>query len=241
MTLPMRRSTILFAGLSALLIGIKLLFDHYPGDFPLRDQASAFTWPLVAGVLVIGLCGLLADRAARLPDPLSDGRRERFGSFWATVAGAAYGLITIAVFLLQPSGHVLGSGEVWDHVPWPWSVPFYAFGTIFLEFLLRLGALCILFWLIQVVLLRRRFQSVVFWSVAAVVSLYEIAPFLADDVANGRWLDVATAPIQPLYWSNLLEAGLLWRYGWLTPIVFRAVFYLVWHVLFGGFAQPLVT
>lgn len=124
---------------------------------------------------------------------------------------------------------------------WPWSIPFYTFGAIFLEILLRLGALCLLFWVIHVVILRRRWRRPVFWMLAAVISAYEIWPFLASDVDAGRWGKVAFAAFEPLYWSNLFEAWLLWRFGWLTPIVFRGAFYLVWHVLYGGFAQPYVT
>jgi len=43
---------------------------------------------------------------------------------------------------------------------------------------------------------------------------------------------------QPLYLSNVFEGWLLLRYGWFTPIVFRLAFYLFWHILFGGLAEP---
>jgi hypothetical protein len=39
--------------------------------------------------------------------------------------------------------------------------------------------------------------------------------------------------------TNVYEGWLLRRYGWLAPIVFGAVFYLLWHVLFGGMAKLL--
>jgi hypothetical protein len=44
--------------------------------------------------------------------------------------------------------------------------------------------------------------------------------------------------VEPLYLSNVFEGWLLLRYGWFIPIVFRLAFYLVWHILFGGFAAP---
>jgi hypothetical protein len=34
---------------------------------------------------------------------------------------------------------------------------------------------------------------------------------------------------------NGFEGWLLRRCGWFMPVVFRLAFYLVWHVLFGGF------
>jgi hypothetical protein len=41
------RSHAAFAGATLLLVAIKLLFDFYPGDFPVKGQAAAFTWPIV--------------------------------------------------------------------------------------------------------------------------------------------------------------------------------------------------
>ena len=229
-----RRSTLAFLAVAAVLVAIKLLFDFYPGDYPVRGQAAAFTWPLVGGVLLIGLLGLLADRALKFPEAFADLARERRGALVAAATGLAYGLLTIAMDVTDPGGgNPLNQAE-WPHVAWPWSVPFYTFGAIFLEFLLRLGALCILVWLIHVVLLRRRWLGPVFWSVNALVALYEILPATIEEATGGDWLSVAATPLEPLYWTNLFEGWLLLRFGWFAPIVFRFVFYLAWHVIYGG-------
>jgi hypothetical protein len=76
----------------------------------------------------------------------------------------------------------------------------------------------------------------VFWIVACIVATYEIMPYIMEDIAAQNWAAVALSALQPLYWTNVLEAGLLLRYGWLAPIVFRVAFYLIWHVLYGGLA-----
>ncbi len=70
-----------------------------------------------------------------------------------------HGLVTIAMYVWHPTGSPLGNGSGWDHMALPWSIPFYTFGAIFLEFLLRLAALCILFWFVHVVVLRRRLRA----------------------------------------------------------------------------------
>src|SRR6478672_11981725 len=98
-----RRSTVLFAGTSLVLVVIKLLFQFYPGQYPIKSQAAAFSWPLVGGILLIGFLGLLADRAARLPEPLADRARDRGGLFVAIETGALYGLITIGMYVWHPS------------------------------------------------------------------------------------------------------------------------------------------
>jgi hypothetical protein len=233
-----RPSAIAFLAAALLLVGVKLLFALYPGDFPVKGQAEAFTWPLIGGVILLGLLGLLADRSlsadGRFPEPFTDGPRERRAVLIATATGAAYGLLTIAGDLRSPgSGNPLNLTD-WPHVPWPWSVPFYAFGAVLLEFLLRLGALCILVWLLHVVLLRRRGLLAVFWAVNLIVASYEIQPMVLESVQAGDWKAVAMAPLAPLYWTNVFEGWLLLRYGWVSPIVFRLAFYLVWHVVYGG-------
>lgn len=229
-----RRSTIAFASICLVLVAIKLLFQYYPGDFPVRGQAEAFTWPLVGALLLIGLFGLLSERALRLPDAFSDMRRERRGLLIAALTGIAYGLMTaFRDYFIEGGGNVLTLTD-WAHVPWPWSIPFYTFGAIFLEFLLRLGALCILVWLVHVVILRRRGLMPVFWAVNLIVAFYEIMPMTIENFAQGRWLAVAATPLEPLYWTNVFEGWLLLRFGWFAPIAFRLSFYLVWHVVYGG-------
>ena len=225
-----RASTLLFIALCGLLAGIKLLFDFYPGELPIRGQAAAFTWPVVGGVMLIAALGLLANRAAQLPDPLSDRKRDLEGLAWASGLAILYGAWTVYSYLRDPDG--------WVHMALPWSIPFYTFGAIFIEFMLRLGALSILFWLLHVLILRRHLRLVVFWLVAAFVGLYEIQPRVMDDVNAGNWGAVGLALLGPLYWTHLVEAGLMLRYGWFAPIAFRFVFYVVWHMAFGGLWAP---
>jgi cytochrome b561 len=237
-TRPSKPAAIAFGVASGLLVAIKLLFEFYPGDFPVKGQAEAFTWPIVLGIILFALMGLSAERSlatgSRFPEPRSDRQRERRAAVIAIVTGFFYGIVTVVQDLGSPgSGNPLNVAE-WPHVPWPWSVPFYTFGAILLEFMLRLGALCILVWLIHVVILRRRWLLPAFWIVNLIVATYEILPSVMEDVAAGKWRDVALSPLEPLYWTNVFEGWLLLRFGWLSPIVFRLAFYLIWHVIYGG-------
>ncbi|MEY2520949.1 MAG: hypothetical protein QOF24_2708 [Verrucomicrobiota bacterium] len=234
----LKRSTVLFGALSLGIVIIKVGLQFLLTDLPLRDQASAFTWSLVLSIIAIGFLGLLADRASGFPDSLSDPQRDRRGIGIATITGGAYGLITIGMYVWHPMHSPLNPSSGWDHVPLPWSIPFYTFGAIFLEYLLRLGALCISFWLVSVVLLRRHLRLTMFWALNLFISLYEIWPYLGPDIHAGRWGSVARLPFEPLYLSNVFEGWLFLRYGWVTPIVFRMAFYILWHLLFGGFAAP---
>src|ERR1051325_2582819 len=110
-----RGSAGLFAGTSLVLVAIKLLFQFYPGQYPIKSQAAAFGWPLVAAMLLIGFLGLLADWGARLPEPLENRARDRRGNWIAIATGAVYGLITIAMAIWRPSNNPLFGGG-WEHV-----------------------------------------------------------------------------------------------------------------------------
>ncbi|HYD14530.1 MAG TPA: hypothetical protein VEC11_16915 [Allosphingosinicella sp.] len=227
-----RRSTLAFAACSLVLIAIKLLFDHYPGEFPGRDQASAFTWPVIGAIWLAALLGLFAERSIGFPDAFADMKGERRGLILAVATGLAYGALTVVQDIVTGGSTV--PVEEWPHLPLPWAVPFYTFGAIFLEFLLRLGALCLLVWFVHVLILRRRWLLPVFWIANLIVSFYEIMPMTMADVAAGDWGAVALTPLWPLYWTNLFEGWLLLRHGWFAPIIFRLAFYLVWHVGYGG-------
>lgn len=229
-----KRSSLAFAACAAALVAIKLLFELYPGDFPVRGQAEAFSWPIVGAILLIGFAGLLAERSIGFPDAFADLERERRGFRISALAGLVYAAITIAQDYFIAGGGNLLNLEEWAHVPWPWSLPFYTFGAIFLEFLLRLGALCILVWFFHVLILRRRGRTATFWAVNLVVAFYEIMPMTLSEAQRGDWLSVALTPLEPLYLSNVFEGWLLLRFGWFAPIVFRLAFYLLWHIFYGG-------
>src|SRR5262245_30486261 len=119
-----------FIALSGLMVAIKLLFDNYPYDFPARDQASAFTWPVVLGIIGLGALGFAADRALAMPEPFTDARRDWTGLWISTGLGVAYGVYTIADSLIGGERHPYVSPDDWPHVLLPWSIPFYTFGAI---------------------------------------------------------------------------------------------------------------
>src|SRR5438270_12878165 len=130
----MRRSNLVFVFVCAVFVGIKLLFQFYQGEFPGKDQALAFTWPLVGGAIAFGVAGLFAERSLRLPD-----QPDKRAILWATLTGLAYGCITVASDLYRPGEKSPIAAAEWPHLALPWSIPVYTFGAIFLEFVLRLG------------------------------------------------------------------------------------------------------
>ena len=88
----------------ALMLALKVFFDLQPQDFPLRDQASAFAWPAVLLALGLAVAGRFAERSLGWPQFPAGSTSARAGLLYAGIAGAAYGVITIAQFARDP-GH----------------------------------------------------------------------------------------------------------------------------------------
>ncbi|HKR65252.1 MAG TPA: hypothetical protein VJZ00_16085 [Thermoanaerobaculia bacterium] len=227
MRFPDKRSLRTYAVLVALLLAIKLLFLVLQSRFPLADQASAFSWPVVLAIIVMGVIGLYVEPRAGFPS-MWDARVSNANRFGVPVIdGVVYGIVTV----LADLGHPLDV-----HMAFPQSIAFYTFGAIFLEILLRLFALTTLTWLLGIV--TRRWNAA-FWIANIVTSMYEPWPQMMGDLAHATRHEAPGVVIEtilsPLFIGNLVTGWLYRRYGFLTCVVLRVVFYLVWHVTYGGF------
>jgi hypothetical protein len=226
-------SFVTFGLMVATLIAAKLYFLDHPTSFPLEAQASAFEWRLLLTLASCGLFGLLLAPYARFPDMWDRAVQHRNRLVVPVVWGVVYGLVTIARDLPNPSG---------DHLYYPASVPFYAFGAVFLEILLRLFGVTLITWLIGEVFLMGHLRNGAFWIANVVTSLYEPLPYVAEDLA--RVEEPVMVPVtlvnwafHPLFLANLLTGYLYRRFGFLTAVLFRLSFYGVWHVGYGNYLQ----
>jgi hypothetical protein len=224
-------SFITFGLLVATLIGAKLYFVSHPADFPLEAQASAFEWRLLLTLISCGLFGLLLAPYARFPDMWDRTVQHRKRLLVPIVWGVLYGLVTVVRDLPNPSG---------DHLYYPASLPFYAFGAVFLEILLRLFGVTLVTWLIGEVFLMGHLRNAAFWVANVVTSLYEPLPHVWEDLQRVEQpvqvpVTLVNWAFHPLFLSNLLTGYLYRRFGFLTAVLFRMSFYAVWHVGYGNF------
>jgi hypothetical protein len=215
----------------ATLVGGKLYFLTHPTDFPLEAQASAFEWRALLTLASCGLFGLAIAPYARFPDMWDRAVKYRNRLLVPLIWGALYGLVTIVRDLPNPSA---------DHLYYPASLPFYAFGAMFTEILLRLFGVTLITWLIGEIFLMGHLRSVAFWIANVVTSLYEPLPQLWEDLQRVEQpvqlpVTLVNWAFQPLFLSNLLTGYLYRRFGFLTAVLFRLSFYAIWHVGYGNF------
>jgi hypothetical protein len=219
-----------FVLLAGVLVGTKLYFVDHPVTFP-PEAESAFEWRMLATLVSCGLLGLLLAPHARFPDMWEPSVKHRHRLLVPVVWGIVYGLVTVVRDLPNPTG---------EHLFYPASVPFYAYGAIFLETLLRLFGVTLMTWLIGEVLLMGHLRNFSFWVANVATSIYEPLPQVWEDLHKLEQpfqvpVTVVNWAFHPLFLSNLLTGYLYRRFGFLTAVLFRMSFYAVWHVGYGNF------
>ncbi len=193
------------------MITVKVVFILFPTVFPGADQEAAFFWTTILAIAVMGFIGLILARRTGFPDIWDPKISQRQRFLIPTVIGLLYGVITVIEDLRSPSP---------VHLKLPLSIPFYAYGAILLEIILRLFAITFLVWLFSNVLLRGKWQTQVFWIAAIIAALYEPLPFMRADLASVSALSVAIVllewAIQPLFLANVITGWLFRKYGFLA-------------------------
>jgi len=223
----------IYLGLVLFLISVKLFFLLAPVKFPLSDQAGAFSWVTILTIAALGFIGLVLSKRTGFPD-IWDTRisnRQRF--LIPAIIGVVYGVITVLEEFIGARSHPFQLSSDFN-VKFPLSIPFYAYGAIFLEILLRLFAIPFLVWLLSNVVLRHRWQTQVFWLVAVLAALYEPLPYMTAALKHTGIISALMILVGPLFVANLVAAYIFRKYGFLAPLVMRLSFYLIWHIIYGG-------
>ena len=226
-------SSKIYIGLILFLTIAKLFFLLAPVNFPLSDQSSAFSWLTILMIAVLGFIGLLLSRKTGFPDiwDAKVSNRQRF--LVPAIIGSVYGVVTVLEEVVGTRRSPLQlSSDV--HVKLPLSILFYAYGATFLEILLRLFAIPFLVWLISNLILRRKWQTQVFWFAAIIAAFYEPLPYMTDALNHTGLLSALMIIVGPLFAANIIAAYIFRKYGFLAPLVMRLSFYLVWHIAYGG-------
>jgi hypothetical protein len=227
-------STKIYLGLVAFMIAVKVIFLLFPTVFPGADQEGAFSWVTILSIALMGLIGLFLSRRTGFPEiwDTKVSNRQRF--LIPAVFGLVYGLITVLEDLPSPS---------LVHLKLPLSIPFYTYGALLLEIMLRLFAIPLLVWLISNLILRGKWQTQVFWAAAIIAALYEPLPHIREQLTGVLAIAVPSILIKwataPLFLANVASGWLFRRYGFLAALVMRLSFYLVWHIIYGGFTSPV--
>ncbi len=222
-------STRIYLGLIAFMVAVKVIFLLFPTVFPGADQEGAFSWITILAIAVMGFIGLILARRTGFPEiwDAKVSNRQRF--LIPAVIGLVYGAVTVIIDLRNPSP---------VHLKLPLSIPFYTYGALLLEIMLRLFAIPLLVWLFSNLILRGKWQTKIFWLAAIIAALYEPLPHMREQLIGVSGLGILIVlikwAIQPLFLANVLTGWLFRKYGFLAALVMRLSFYLIWHIIYGG-------
>jgi hypothetical protein len=218
----------IFVGIILILISIKL-FDiivspnHiYPG------RVASFSWVEIGLVAIFGFMGLKLSEITGFPAMWDQeiSNKQRF--LYPVIVGLLFGLI----FMLFDSQASIGDMSV----GFPLSILFYLFGGIFSEIVLHIFPVTFLIWLISNVVLKKKIQNQVFWVAAIGISLFDaISMIMAFNNPNiplqisSTFLMIVLAFL--IFINELVTLYFFRIYGFLSPIVLRLSFYLMWHII----------
>jgi hypothetical protein len=117
------------------------------------------------------------------------------------------------------------------HIDWPASLLIYPGGAIIVEVLYRTFLIPVLLWLVSSVILRGRFEDRLFWTLAALTSLLEPLSQDLTGILHGPQPFTSGIVFAEDFALNFVQAATFRKYGFVSAVWVRVVFYLLWHVL----------
>ena len=233
MTQSLRTSLLVYAALMAYLVCVKITITLVPAVFRSTAQAKVFAWPAIAIFTALGLLGVfLADRTgfpSAWGGAISAKRRFLAPTLW----GLGLGVLAIATDATTGWTKIVAAEMHLPsiHIDWPASLLIYPGGAIIVEVLYRIFLIPLLLWFVSSLILRGQSQERVFWILAALTSLLEpLSQDLSGILHGPQQLTFAVVFVED-FALNFIQASTFRRYGFLTAIWVRVVFYLLWHVL----------
>jgi len=225
---PDATSLYIYLGLVLVLVAILAFFQFVPLNAVLTEQAGTFTWPALIAISIFGFIGVQIASKTGFPGSWDKTVPQTQRFLVPAILGLGLGFLAVLLEHFQPLGQI--------DAAFPLSIPFYLYGGIVSEIIMRLFLLPAPLWFISSLLLRNRWQEPIFWGLAVITSvleplgmlggLYELGT-LKNGIPLGVWVFVAFA-----YGVNLLLAYTYRKSGFLAPLVLRLSFYMIWHILF---------
>jgi hypothetical protein len=217
-----------FLGLLLLMMSGKMLWIILKVDHPLVQQPLN-SWSIYILVTVLGFAALKQAARTGFPDIWDIGISNKQRLSIPLLAGSGFGIINIII------AHTLQLNV--PMVKFPYSIPVYFSVGILMEILFHLIPVVILLWFVSDLVLKKKRQNDVFWIFAVFLSLLEpvvqtIGMHQMGIISNTLFMAVLFIFI---FAANMLPLYFFRMYGFLSAVVWRLSFYLIWHIIWGGF------
>lgn len=216
-----------FLGLILMMMTGKLLWIILKVDHPIVQQ-SLNSWSMYILVSVLGFAAIKLAARTGFPDIWDKEVFNKQRLLIPLLAGLGFGIINIIIaYALQLDVPM---------VKFPYSIPVYFSVGILMEILFHLIPIVILLWFVSDLMLKKIWQNEVFWILAIFLSLMEpviqtIGMHQMGIISNMLFTAILFIFI---FAANLLPIYFFRMYGFLSAVVWRLSFYLMWHIIWGG-------
>jgi hypothetical protein len=226
------KPVLIFFGLVAYLIAVKLLITFYPAAFRSTTQAAVFEWKFLALWTILGWIGVVLSQKTGFPEPWNGGIPNTHRILLPFLIGISLGILAIGTDWITGWTHFVANKMHMKtiHIDFPASLLIYPGGAIIVNIVYRVFPIPFLMWIISNLILKGRSQNKVFWILAALLSFVEP---LGDIQLKELGFGTMSAVFVQDYALNIIEMWLFRTLGFLAPIFMRIFFYLLWHVLWG--------
>jgi hypothetical protein len=194
------------------------------------NQGQQLSWIAVIVAALLGWVGLILTPKAGFPEMWDSTISTKQRIWFPFLVGAGLGVIMVLFDLLRPLGTDI-------QTRFPDSLVVFSFAGLFEEIIIHLFLTTFLVWLISTVILRNRYQDIVFWVAAIGIGiLYWLLQVSAIRTYFPEKFSVVLV-IQILFIiATTITAG-AYAYrksGFLAALSLRYGFYLIWHIIWGG-------
>jgi hypothetical protein len=227
-----RAGWLLFAYLVFVKLVLLVAASASPG-FRSPSQAGVFAWWFLGALLVSGALAIWLNHWVELEPlwsptiPLGERLTQPI------LLGLVLGSMSIGVDVLtgwaKASAAQVGVPSI--HIPWPNSLLIYPGGAIIFDVLYYLVPITLLLAIVKVA---RRWDgtppAAFFWPIGVLAALIE--PVTQMGAIPGHPMARSVTFAQD-FLLNLVQVWTYRRAGWVSAVVLRVAFYMVWHVLWG--------
>jgi hypothetical protein len=230
----LRRSLWVYGGLMAYLAAIRLTLSALAtSGFRSPSQAAVFAWPVLGVLTVAGFGGVWLSHRVALPGLWDPGGNVRRRVLLPAAIGAAFGLLAIGADLVtgwtRAAAQQMGLPSI--HIEFPASLLIYPGGAVIVDVIYYLVPIPLLLWLFADVVAQGRGRRTIFWVVGLLAAAIEP---MTQDLRSPGGPGVGALLFMQDYALNAAQVIALRRTGFLSAVLLRVVFYLVWHVLWGA-------
>jgi len=213
-----------FLALVSLMLLGKAICTYSGVDHPIMQNWTG-AWPALILAAFFGFIAIKLAEKTGFPDIRDEKISNKKRFLYPVLLGIAFAIIEILVGLAMTLPNI--------HVPFPYSIPVYLSGGIFLEILYHLIPTVFLVWLGSNVLMSGKRQNEVFVAAALLASLWE--PVM--QITGMHRMGMLTGMVFGaglfifIFAGNLIPITLFRKYGFLAPVVWRLTDYSLWHVI----------